>query len=53
MFSLNKEWEIIQHGKTLYESNIVELICHAIDNVSSKPIGIKYFYQTLKKEQCS
>ena len=48
-FSLNKDGEIIQHGKTLYESNIVELICHAIDNVSSKPIEMKYFYQTLKK----
>ena len=49
IFSLNKDGEIIQHGKTLYESNIVELICHAIDNVSSKPIGMIYFYQTLKK----
>ena len=44
IFSLNKDVEIIQHGETLYESNIVELICHAIDNVSSKPIGMKYFY---------
>ena len=49
IFSLNKDGEIIKHGKILYESNIVELINHAVDNVSSKPIGMKYFYQTLKR----
>ena len=49
IFSLNKDGEIIKHGKILYESNIVELINHAVDNVSSKPIGMIYFYQTLKK----
>ena len=49
-FSLNQDGEIIQHGKTLNKSNIVELISHAVDNVSSNLIGMKYFYQIFKKE---
>ena len=49
IFSLNKDGEIIQNGKTLYESNIVELISHAVENGSSNPIGMKYFYQMLRK----
>ena len=36
-------------GKKLKESNIIELITHAVDNTSSEPVGMKYFYKTLKK----
>ena len=50
IFELNEDGEIIQKGKTIHGSNIVELITHAVQNVSSIPVGIKYFYTTLKKK---
>ena len=49
IFSLNHNGEIVQNGKTMHESNILQLITHAVQNISSSPIGIKYFYKTLKK----
>ena len=48
-FSLTPDGEIIKNGKTLHDTNIVELITHAVQNVSSSPTGMKYFYQMLKK----
>ena len=36
--------------KTLHDTNIVELINHAVQNVSSSPTEMKYFYQMLKKK---
>ena len=50
IFELNEDGEIIQKGKTIHGSNIVELITHAVQNVSSIPVGMKYFYTTLKKK---
>ena len=50
IFALNEDGEIIQKGKTIHSSNIVELITHAVQNVSSIPVGMKYFYTTLKKK---
>ena len=50
IFELNEDGEIIQKGKTIDGSNIVELITHAVQNVSSIPVGMKYFYTTLKKK---
>ena len=50
VFPLTRDGELIENGKTLHESNIVELITHAVDNVSSKPVGMKYFYKTLKNK---
>ena len=50
IFELNEDGEIIQKGKTINGSNIVELITHAVQNVSSIPVEMKYFYTTLKKK---
>ena len=50
IFSLNNDGEIIHNGKTIPDSNIVELITHAVKNDSSKPVGMKFFYTTLKKK---
>ena len=50
IFALNEDGEIIQKGKTIHGSNIVELITYAVQNVSSIPVGMKYFYTTLKKK---
>ena len=50
IFSLNRDGEIIQNGKTIYDSNILQLITHAVQNDSSFPKGMKYFYRTLKKK---
>ena len=47
---MNNNGEIIKKGKTLHNSNIVELITHAVNGISSSPIGIDYFYKTLKKK---
>ena len=49
-FTLNSHGEIIQNGKNIHDSNILELIAHAVQNDSSTPIGMKYFYKTLKKK---
>ena len=49
IFAVNCDGEIIQNGKSLHESDIVKLITHAVENVSYTPIGMKYFYRTLKK----
>ena len=50
VFPLTRDGELIENGKTLHESKIVELITHAVDNVSSKLVGMKYFYKTLKNK---
>ena len=50
IFPLTRDGELIENGKSLHESNIVELITHAVDNVSSKLVKIKYFYKTLKNK---
>lgn len=50
IFELNEDGEIIKKGKTIHGSNIVELITHAVQNVSSIPVGMKYFYTMLKKK---
>ena len=50
IFKFNKDGELIQNGKTVHESNILELITHAVQNDSSTPKGMKYFYQTLKRK---
>ena len=50
IFALNEDGEIIQKGKTIHGSNIVELMTYAVQNVSSIPVGMKYFYTTLKKK---
>ena len=49
-FTLNSYGEIIQNGKNIHDSNILELIAHAVQNDSSTPIGMKYFYKMLKKK---
>ena len=49
IFSLNHNGEIVHNGKTIHYSNILELITHAVQNDSSSPKGMKYFYKTLKK----
>ena len=49
-FSLNHDGEIIRNGKVIHDSNILELVSHAVQNVSSNPIGMKYFYKTLMKK---
>ena len=51
IFELNEDGEIIQKGKTIHGSNIVELITHAVQNVSSIPVVMKYFYTTLIKKK--
>ena len=50
MFSLNNDGELIHNGNTLHDSNIVELITHAVQNVLSTPTGMKFFNKTLKKK---
>ena len=50
IFSLNRNGEIIHNGKTMHDSNILELITHAVQNDSSSPKGMKYFYKTLKNK---
>ena len=42
--------KLFKKEKLLHDSNIVELITHAVQNVSSIPVGMKYFYTTLKKK---
>ena len=49
IFRLTPDGEFIIKGKKVNDSNIVELITHAVDNISSEPIGMRYFYRTLKK----
>ena len=49
-FTLNSHGEIIQNRKNIQDSNILELIAHAVQNDSSTPIGMKYFYKMLKKK---
>ena len=49
IFRLTRDGEIIMKGKKLNDSNIVELITHAVDNILSQPVGMRYFYRTLKK----
>ena len=50
IFSLNSDGEIIRNGETLHDSNLIQLISHAVQNDSFKPIGMKYFYTMLKKK---
>ena len=49
IFRLTRDGEIVVKGTKIKESNIIELITHAVDNTSSEPFGMKYFYRTLKK----
>ena len=49
IFSLTDDGEIIIKGKIVHQSNILELITHAVQNISSNPVGMKYFYKTLIK----
>ena len=46
--SFNRNGEIIQNGKIVYDSDILELITHAVQNDSISPKRMKYFYRTLK-----
>ena len=48
IFLFNNNGEIVQNEITLHDSNIIELITHAVQNVSSTPIAMKYFYKKLK-----
>ena len=50
IFELNEDGEIIQKGKTIHGSNIVELITHAVQNVSSIPVGMKILHNFKEKE---
>ena len=57
IFHVNENGEIIKKGKTLRNSNIEELITHAVNGISSSsssssssPVGVEYFYKTLKKK---
>ena len=50
IFHVNENGEIIKKGKTLRNSNIEELITHAVNGISSFPVGVEYFYKTLKKK---
>ena len=45
----NKDGELIYKGKVIPNSNIMELITHAVQNDKSQPIGIKTFYKYLSK----
>ena len=49
VFFWNDDGEIIANGNILDNSNIFELISHAVHNDSTHPIGMKFFYQTLTK----
>ena len=50
MFSLNDDGELIQNGNTLHDSNIVELITHAVQKVSSSPTGMNFFLQNIEEK---
>ena len=50
IFTFNRNGEIVKNGKTIHDSNILELISHAVQNDSSSPKGMKYFYKTLKNK---
>ena len=45
----NKDGELIYKGKVIPNSNIMELITHAVQNDKSQPIGMKNFYKYLSK----
>ena len=45
----NKNGELIYRGKIIPDSNVIELITHAIENDKSHPIGMKTFYKYLSK----
>ena len=49
LFSLSDDGELIIKGKIVHQSNILELITHALQNNSYTPVGMKYFYETLMK----
>lgn len=49
IFRLNEDGEIIHNGKIIDNSNIVELITHAVQNDKTHPIGMDFFYKTLMK----
>ena len=51
IFVVNKDGELIVKGQTLQGSNVIELITHAVQDTPHKPVGINYFYQTLKKNK--
>ena len=39
----NKDGELVYKGKVIPNSNIMELVTHAIQHDKSKPIGMKIF----------
>ena len=45
----NKTGELLYKGKMIPNSNVIELITHAIQNDKSNPIGMKTFYKILAK----
>ena len=51
LFTWTNEGEIIVNSKCLKETNIKNLIFHAVTNAKDKPKGYKYFYRILKKEK--
>lgn len=42
---------LMQNNKPIKNSNIKKLIMHAISQKSTKPIGYKFFYETLKQNK--
>ena len=47
----NDNGEVIFKSKRFKNSNIKNLILHAVTNVKEKPKGYKYFYSILRKEK--
>ena len=43
----NDNGEIMYQGDAVKNSNIIQLIKHAIENDRSKPVGMKLFYKKL------
>ena len=50
IFVLNKDGELIVKGQTLQGSNVIELITHAVQNTTHKPVGNKLFLPNIEKE---
>lgn len=50
IISWNDNGELVQNDIALPETNIIQLIKHAVQNDTSKPSGMKFFYQTLSKK---
>jgi len=50
IISWNDNGELIRDDTVLPKTNIVQLIKHAVQHDTSKPSGMKFFYQTLSKK---